>query len=430
MKLEIFPIEFGEPWKLSDEMQGIAVPVLVKEIPKSRDYKINTELEKGEIEFVDTGAISRLKIKNNTGNYAFFRQGTMLTGGTQSRALQASILVQPNAETLADIRCIYASKGIRAGATMIHSKHYTPHNVTLSLKGGQSETWGAATDYSAYALTASSISADSINYGGIQRDNLADYAEVDTKRIDEALKNIPADHIRQIGLVIVDLKGVAGMEIFDHPDSWMAVSRAVVRSYEQILTKAMPEIYDINMDKVKEHIFAFLQRLQNADSEEIYSSGDSATHQIMHDEIVGDFTMLEGGLVHLLASRQLKHSKRTSTGDQDAGIWTAPTRWNEIIVSATGGTDDSKRYSDTVLHMTKARGYNVMSAMVDGAKTFGEIEKSTGMSSRTVSGGLTDARELGLVQKVIRGNGSPAYTLTVEGQRTNPKKFKAMYEGF
>lgn len=79
--------------------------------------------------------------------------------------------------------------------------------------------------------------------------------------------------------------------------------------------------------------------------------------------------------------------------------------------------------------MTKPRGYNVMSAMIDGAKTFGEIEESTGMSSRTVSGGLKDARELGLVQKVIRTNGSPSYTLTDEGRMTNPKKFKAMYEG-
>jgi len=438
MKLEIFPIEFGEPWKLDDEMQGVAVPVLVKEAPTSRGYKINTELEKGDVEFVDTGAISRLKIKNNTGDYAFFRQGTMLKGGTQSRALQASILVQPNAETLADIRCIYASKGIRSGAAMFAMGNYTPHNVTLSLKDGQGETWGASTDYSAYALSASSISAGGITgYAAISRDNLADYMEVDAERIDEALKNIPADHIRQIGIVIVDLNGVAGMEIFDHPDSWMAVSQAVVRSYEKILTNAMPEIYDINMDKVKEHIFAFLQRLQNADCEEIYTSGDSATYQIMHDEIAGDFTMLEDGLVHLLASRKLKHSKRSTGRDRTTRLSVAPTEWIttpwqtvSAPVPAVSETDDSKRYSDTVLLMTKPRGYNVMTTMIDGPKTFGEIEESTGMSSRTVSGGLKDARELGLVQKVIRENGSPAYTLTVEGQTTNPKKFKAMYEGF
>jgi len=439
MKLEIFPIELGEPWKLSDGMQGVAVPVLVKETPTSRGYKINTELEKGEIEFTDTGNISKLKIKNNTDEYAFFRQGTVLKGKTQTRVLQASILVQPNVETLADIRCIYASKGIRSGATMTTMKNYTPHNVTQNLKAGQSQTWSAATDYSAYALSASSISADGISgYINIRRDNLADFMEVDTKRIDEALKNIPADHIRQIGLIVVDLNGVAGMEIFDHPDSWIAVSQAVVRSYEKILTNAMPEIYDINMDKVKEHVFAFLQKLQNADSDEIYSSGDSATYQIMHDEITGDFTTLDDGLVHLLASRRLKHPKRITTRrawpltTQVAPTPTVEWRWEQTpeIPTAGGGTDDSKRYSDTVLHMTKPRGYNVMSAMVDGPKTFGEIEQSTGMSSRTVSGGLTDARELGLVQKVIRTNGSPSYTLTVEGLRTNPKKFKAMYEGY
>ncbi len=435
MKLEIFPIELGEPWKLSDDMQGVAVPVLVKETPTSRGYKINTELEKGDVEFIDTGAISRLKIKNNTSEYTFFRQGTMLKGGTQSRALQASILVQPNAETLADIRCIYASKGIRSGATMFAMGNYAPHNVTVNLKAGQGETWRAATDYSAYALDASSITTGvvSSNYMDIRRDNLADYMEVDTKRIDEALKNIPADHIRQIGLIIVDLGGVAGMEIFDHPDSWMAVSQAVVRSYEEILTNAMPEIYDINMDKVKEHVFAFLQRLQNADSEEIYSSGDSETYQIMHDEIAGDFTMLDDGLVHLLASRKLKRSKRITGRDFTTRTWLAPepTIWDTQTEGRTLTvplTLDSKRYSDTVLHMTKPRGYNVMSAMVEGAKTFTEIEESTGMSSRTVSGGLKDARELKLVQKVIRENGSPAYTLTAEGQRTNPKKFKSMYE--
>jgi len=40
------------------------------------------------------------------------------------------------------------------------------------------------------------------------------------------MKNVPVDHARQVGLAVVDFDGLAGLELFDHPDFWRALSKS------------------------------------------------------------------------------------------------------------------------------------------------------------------------------------------------------------
>jgi DNA-binding HxlR family transcriptional regulator len=266
------------------------------------------------------------------------------------------------------------------------------------------------------------------------------------------MKDVPADHVRQIGLVVVGSHGVEGLEMFDHPDSWKALSKGVIRNYADILTNVIPDIFEINIKKVKEYVFAFLSKIQNVEGVEAFCSSDSKTFEFQTNDIEGEFTMFDEGLIHILANAVEKggfsktkypDTPTTITTYGTPSIYTTPNRtsdWSNktgsetyrpdesFTISYTTGDEDFKKKSDTVNLMTKKRGYETMSDLVGGARTFTEIQYDTGMSSKTVDQGLKEAESLGLVEKTVRNDGATAYKLTSSGTKANPKKFKASFQ--
>jgi DNA-binding HxlR family transcriptional regulator len=448
MKIPAFEsVELGEPWRLSKESQGVAVPILLQDPSRKRDYKLLDEV-KDKVELKDTNVIDNLQINNKSGDSVFIRKGTMLTGGTQHRAVQVSVVAAPNSVTDAPIRCVYASKGIRGGATFTAvTSSYVPRVVEKSLRHGQGETWGAV---SAYAMNISADYSGSVS-AWTRSDNLTDVVEKSTKVIDDAMKDVPADHVRQIGLVVVGSHGVEGLEMFDHPDSWKALSKGVIRNYADILTNVIPDIFEINIEKVKEYVFAFLSKIQNVEGVEAFCSSDSKTFEFQTNDVEGEFTMLDEGLIHILANA-IERGGISTTKYPDAPIirniitngndyrtygtndWPRPENDNtyrpndSFTISYTSGDEDFKKKSDTVNLMTKKRGYETLSDLIDGAKTFTEIQGHTGMSSKTVDQGLKEAESLGLVEKTVRNDGATAYKLTSSGTKANPKKFKASFQ--
>lgn len=458
MKIPIFDaVELGEPWRLNKDSQGVAVPILLKDSPRKRDYKLIDEV-KDKVVLKDTGNIDGLNVENKSSESVFIRKGTMLTGGTQHRAVQVSIIASPKSVTVAPIRCIYASKGIRSGATFTTvASSYVPRNVEKSLRRGQSETWNAVGVYSA-SLSSSDITSNNISsnyitsgsYGTIAYDNLTDNVEKSTKIIDNALKDVPGDHVRQIGLVVVGAKGVEGIEMFDHPDSWSAMSKGVVRNYADILTNVIPDIFEININKVKEYVFAFLTKIQNVEGTEAFCNSDAKTYEFQTNEIEGEFTIFNEGLIHVLANAVEKREseKKNKTSSQPMVIGTITTSdwastatrdstWmpqdnSNTFTISLGNNDcddkDFKNKSDTVNLLTKKRGYETLSSIADNPKTFTEIQTFTGMSSKTVDQGLKEAETLGLIERMVRGDGAVAYKLTNSGTRTNPKKFKKSFQ--
>lgn len=459
MKIPSFDaVELGEAWRLSKNSQGVAVPILVIDPSRKRGYKLLDEV-KDKVELKDTGNISGLHVNNKSDSFVFIRKGTMLTGGTQHRAVQVSLVAAPSSVTEAPIRCIFASKGIQGGATMTAMpQSYVPRNVEKKLRSGQSETWDAVT---AYSLSSSHVSANYLGSNNIttshwmdatRSDNLTDVVGKSTKVIDEAMKDVPADHVRQIGLIVVGAKGVEGIEMFDHPDSWNALSKGVIRNYAEILTNVIPDIFDINMDRVKEAVFAFLTRLQNVEGTEAFSNSDSKTFEFQTEEIEGEFTVLEEGLIHVLANAVDKGIKTTNTAPHSEG-WLFPTprtlnivdnTWTPSVDGAWVNDDKSDNFtisskqisddkefvnrSNVVTFLTKKRGFETLAFLADGPSTFTEIQTRTQMSSKTVDQGLKEASELGLVEKMVRMDGATAYKLTNSGARANPKKFKKSFQ--
>lgn len=442
-------IELGEPWKLFDKAMGIAIPILIKE-ESDRNYATFEEV-KDKVDLIDTGNISKAKIKNNHNEHVFFRKGTMLKGGTQSRALVASIVVAPNAICMPEIKCVYASKGIRGGAKYAYAG-YTPRTVTASLHTGQGAVWGAAINYSLdtkalymnaargaaagydETLISSSDSARLIEELSTIRDDdlvgISEKVEEFKEEIEKYLKNIPVDHIRQVGLMILNLEGVVGFELFDHPDSWNAISKCVSKDYSDILGKEMPDLFEMKMDKVKEYAILFLQKFIQAKGREVFNENNSQTYLIEGDRIVGEYTLLNDDLIHALALKTETPVKSRRTPARP--IPTIQPSWTERvgsygeIIAPVYSAGLNNTYETSEDYLTSRGGWTTMNALVGSSKSFGELEEETGVSPRTLSKGLKKGRMMGFIEKAYRpDNGKSVYRLTALGETVDIKHLAA-----
>ena len=451
MKLpELTQIELGEPWKLADDKQGVAVPVLQKE-PVDRNYVLHTEVE-GKVVLEDTGGIHRLKIKNNSEENVFVRRGTMLKGKTQHRAVVSSIVAAPESTTSAEIRCIFASKGISGGAVFMHAG-YAPRAVASSLHKSQSEVWNNVKTFT-YSyndqlnyISAGEIARNSIVAIGLKDDDLtAHYEAVSDDTIIKALKNVPADMINQIGIIILDIQGVQGIEIFDHPESWKELSKSVIRDYANILSKPVPEYYTFDMERVKEFVTDFMIKLISMNAEPVWEEHHAQTYQFENDELLGEYTLLEGDTIHIYVTRKeggIKTQKPSvwrhpplplsPVGTYNPYPWYPPssTTNEPYAVPATtycvGDINPTTENMNNIMrYATQKRGNETLQALYTESKTFSEIQEDTLMSSATVSKALKEAETLELIEKAYRSeNGKSVYRLTELGKKINPKKFKA-----
>ena len=440
MKLpELTEIELGEPWKLGDDKQGIAVPILQKE-RVDRNYVLHTEVE-GKIQLIDTGGIHRLKIKNGYDGNVFIRRGTMLKGKTQHRAVVSSIVVAPLEETSAEIRCIFASKGISSGATF-KSAGYSPRKVMANLHNDQSRVWASVSSYTqGLSATYSDLGvSEQINYlsgGRVRGDDLTSHVEIVEDAVLYALKNVPADVVNQIGVIILDLQGVEGVELFDHPDSWKALSKSVIRDYADILSKPAPEYFTFDMNKVKEYVVDFLVKFLGIKAEPVWEQFDAQTFQFEDEKILGEYTNLEGNLIHLYATRKEKGSyfkpkpsitlrSPISTPDwyRDTTDYSQPLTW-QTTATPTANLDPTDSMMEGVMrYATQKRGNETLQSLYSQSKSFTEIQSDTSMSPSTVSKALKEGEELGLIERAYRsGNGKSVYKLTSLGKKVNPKKF-------
>ena len=446
-------LETGEPWRLHNDRAGVAVPILIKDPRGKRFYKLLSEVS-DKINLKDTGNINRLQVINTSEDTVFIRKGTIIKGDTQTRALTLSILVAPKSTTQAEIKCVYASKGIRGGANFEFSGKYTPTKVTSSLRESQAQTWNEVKKYNfespmmlkqAISDPVLNRSIDRILGNKAGTDDLEGYMSAEENIIDEAMKNVPVDHARQVGLTVIDHDGVAALEIFDHPDSWRALSKSVTRNYAEILNKMAPDIYDINMEKVRQHVEAFLAQLQSLEGKVAYSENSYNTYEIREGKLVGEFTTSDGDLIHILVTRieeTEKHSPDLYTItsnladriniNEDARLSNRPAihrNMFEPIQESFAPTQTESNQSIAAMkvdYLTKKRGYETIIALKESPKTFNELQKSTEMSTATVTKALKEAEGLGLVHRSYRStDASTVYELTENGKKLEPRKFKA-----
>ena len=108
----------------------------------------------------------------------------------------------------------------------------------------------------------------------------------------------------QVGVVILDAKGVYAMELFDHPDSWSAVARNAGRKFAEVLAEeAEYEIFEPKKEGIVKAIRAFLDRLAACDEEVVFKNRLSRTVVLKGEGVKGEYTVLEDSVIHLMAIR-------------------------------------------------------------------------------------------------------------------------------
>jgi hypothetical protein len=333
--------EFGKPWKWGDTAAGLLVPILRTATTLPRDYLLMEEV-KDKVKIEDSGSIGIAKITNASGKTIFIRGGAVFEGqGTQSRATQTGSIIDPiKTSQEVKINCIHASHGIQANA-MFSMQGYTPRTVSQSLrKGNQHEVWASVQCYaSSVRHSASEPLLGAMRERNVGSDNLAGTMKVVNKfkgSVDDAIRRMPqADN--QVGVVIMDIKGIVGLEVFDSPESWKALSENVIKQYSEVFEAKAPDYLSIDQDKVVVNIQAFLELLNTA-TEEHPTPETTVVHvstRQPNGSLSGEYTILHGKLIHATFAREESNYTSDTQRTRSPFSMTSLSRGTEECYGAT-----------------------------------------------------------------------------------------------
>ena len=354
---------FGEPWQLTSESLSAVVPVL-RRFDRDRKYLLIQEIPNDKVSITDSGQINKLNVMlKGSKEPVFVRAGTIFKGqGTQSRTSGTGMVLEPEKENLVDVFCVHASHGISVlsgFSTMMDVVPRKIEDVLSSQSRSQGRVWQASAvrgsrsnvthcpqcgspellqTYEAelvcvqcgYVIApdlrsdltrerterirsrAPYIAAFGTGFpelhNPVTRDNLVanlDEMRKFNERVEEMLSKVPADLRNQVGVVIIDSRGVLGLEIFDHPDSWRAFSRSIVRNYADILAKERADegLFSLRTERVPESIKKFLANAEKLSETTLFKNRISET-KMLSGELTGEYTIMGSDMIHLVLKRK------------------------------------------------------------------------------------------------------------------------------
>jgi DNA-binding HxlR family transcriptional regulator len=402
-------IKLGEPWKLPGA-SGFLIPLISDKAKSERNYILLQEAE-DQVEFRDSGGISGVDALNRSGKNVYIRKGTMLKGtGTQNRAPVSSYVLTPDDNYVRiPVNCIHQSHGISKGS-VFKAQGVAPMEVYSSL-GEQSRTWASISNYSRKVQKRT----PGLHSGPIRHDDLLSVEskiEMDADAVVDALKNIPGDHVNQVGVAVFDPKGVVAVELFDHPASWRAFSESIIRSYRQVLTEEAGDLIEIRTEKAEEVFMRFLTRVEDFKSTLLSENSVSKIWGLNDTDFEGELAEVEGEEIHLIISRASReHGPPPFIRAESLRIEPEVQRITDHVSEAA-----SEEF------IQKKGGYNILSELSQTPQRFSELLDLVDVSRGTLATRIKEAEDIGLIEKGIRAsNGSPAYTLTRDGEKTKKK---------
>lgn len=423
--------EFKEPWRATNKSLTIVVPVVAKKLG-SRSYVVLEEV-KDKVKVIDSGGINLARIEGNVGKPTFIRGGTMLKGATQERATQYGVVVIPQKSEQIPVHCIHATKGIHPG-TIFQVTGNVPQPVYSDMLYSRSQgaTWSAVSDFHAMASYTSQIS---FALSEVPSDDLVQTVEtVQQFREDlkEILKNIP-DYVNQVGTVIIDTDGVAGLEVYDHPDSWKAFSKSIIRSFSEALTREDKfGIFKPDMKAVIPIIHKFLKQLQKVTEEEVFNKNNARTVIVKTEGYVGEYTTLKSKTIHLLVTRKRRQPSKPRRRVQQVQPPRTfkPLRYEDaytpLYTTTTTPTPAWTASSDWAARQRRKMRKNiqVLNALQHKSKTWTTLKSEVPVAKATLSNRLKELQRIGAVEKATYENGSTRYILTGIGHQLLKSKPK------
>jgi len=309
---------FEEPWRLSSKSLGLAVPIVRTQYGE-RAYLVLDEIP-GGVNLRDSGQIRRLIAKSGVDKPVFIRGGVLVKGETQPRAIRFGVVILPGEERPVEAFCIHEVRPIRAGARMAMARDAPVALIISLMKGNQEEVWDRIRTR-ARTVVEALVSRGHGRVGPTVLEELyerpASYRwalttdliriekalEETDKRIKDVVERFPLIK-DQVGVAVLDAKGVFAMELFDHPDSWSAVAKNAGRKFADVLTEeADYEIFKPDKEGVLKALIAFIEKLEACDEKEVFKNEVARTCLLKGEDIYGEYTVLEGSVIHLMAVR-------------------------------------------------------------------------------------------------------------------------------
>jgi len=428
-KMDSGEFEFKEPWRAGKSL-AVIVPIVAKKT-EPRNYVVLEEVQ-GKIRITDTGSIDEAKVEGEFDKPTFIRGGTMLKGATQERATQYSVIITPEkAEIFVPVHCVHASKGIRPGAFFALATTYTPPKVhsNMLVARNQTHTWNAVANYSANLLARLEPST---SFPQVRHDNLVEVQESVTKfrkDLEDMLKQIP-DYVNQVGTVIIDPDGIVGLEMFDHPESWKAVTEKVKRTFTEALTREdKAGIFKPDLDAALTVINAFLEKLEKLEEErEVFNEANARTVIFKVEGYVGEYTTLNDKTIHLTITRREKEGPISQSPSILGAIPYRPTRTENTtsvsepasIFYSTSVTSEPGLWRENWKRRMR-KSEDVLTSLEEGPKTWTKLTSELKMSKATLSSSLKNFQQMGIVEKYRGTNGITRYGLTAYGQELKRK---------
>ncbi len=343
--------QLDEPWRINQESLGVVVPVK-RDSKEERDYITFAEAKDVKVE--DTGSIDSLYLKNNESKPLFISRGEIFRGKTQERAAIHGHIVMPGKGMRVAVRCIHASKGINPGEEMKYGGK-APFSVYSNL-GDQMSTWNSVREYSKDAgigskgtssfrsavrgfyntdtittaarswidshtssstINTSNVDLENLNFASIDTttftasDDLVDCLDNMTKMIKDAMKKMPPIE-KQVGAIFLYENEFQGLDVYNLPDSWIAVKEDIVaKEGSSFIKKDDTSIFEFKPEKVKALIGKELGGI--FEEKIIYGEKQADDYRIIEirekvddkkkKRIIGEAVEFKGKTIHLSLSR-------------------------------------------------------------------------------------------------------------------------------
>lgn len=425
-----------KPWRLSDQTLGFIVPIIRVKGGAPRQYAVIEEVP-DKIQLTDSGGISEVGAKSTHDKPVFMRSGSALSGKgmTQSRAVSYGTVLFPLKKQVLTTVCVQASKGISHGSFFAYAGQ-VPNPVRYhASQRKQSATWSAVGLHTASlgAIVGFGVMANVARDDLVGSMNTTREVSAFKKDVEDMLKKIPADINGQVGIVVFDANGIVGIELFDHEDSWRAFSKSVTRSYSDLLTKKQKigELFELNVNRIINYVTQFLEKAKKLAVKTVFQK-DTAETFALNGELSGEYTTLNGEVIHAIWTRKEQEQNSPNFGEQLA-LATAyriasspPTTYPQTIQmpytsdilpdpNYTGDIPPDNYTTPTVqiTDFYKRKGAKqLITYLNEEPKTWGFLNQNINVSSRTLSKLTKSAMKQGLVKKKLRGNGRVVYSLT------------------
>jgi len=252
-------------------------------------------------EISEDGSVPELLVVNRGARPVLLVDGEELVGARQNRIVNITLMVPANGTLRIPVSCVeagrwsYHSREFASADRAFHASgrrdKLAQVNVSMrtsaSRHANQGAVWDEIASKSARMEAPSSTNAAAAMFESRQADLEQFVAEL-----------TPA--ASQVGAVFVTRGRVAGVEVFDHPQSWARQMSMLVRSYG--LDSLDEALYEAGGDDAKELTPAeFVQRISLTHGRTFPAIGLGTDVRFTDDAFVGGGLVVDDALVHLVA---------------------------------------------------------------------------------------------------------------------------------